>query len=111
MSTPTKAVVTGAASGLGLAVVTQLVAGGSEVVGLDLPGEARAAAVTAAGGQFVACDVTDPAAWQQAAAEVAERLGTVSLVALNAGVMTRLPSDPVDDDPLDLAGTRPAIDG
>ena len=75
MSTPTKAVVTGAASGLGLAVVAELVAGGSEVVGLDLPGEARAAAVSSAGGYFVACDVSDPAAWRRAAGEVADRLG------------------------------------
>ena len=105
MSTPRKAVVTGAASGLGLAVVTELIARGGEVVGLDLPGDARAAAVTSAGGQFVACDVSDAAAWRSAATEVATRLGSVSLVALNAGVMTRMPSDPVDDDPVDLVGT------
>ena len=56
MSTPTKAVVTGAASGLGLAVVTELVERGSQVVGLDLPGEARATAVTSAGGTWIPVD-------------------------------------------------------
>jgi NAD(P)-dependent dehydrogenase (short-subunit alcohol dehydrogenase family) len=100
-----KAVVTGAASGLGRAVATLLAERGATVIGLDLAGSERAAAVQATGAFFVACDVTSQTEWAAAADAVRERLGTVDVLALNAGVMTRSPSDPIDDDPLGLAGS------
>lgn len=99
-----KAVVTGAASGLGLGLVQELVADGAMVVGMDLPSAEREAAVTATGAAFVACDVTSMEAWSAAARLIGEQLGTVDLLALNAGVMTRSPAAPIDDDPLDLVG-------
>jgi NAD(P)-dependent dehydrogenase (short-subunit alcohol dehydrogenase family) len=102
---PTAAVVTGAASGLGLAVVRALTADGAEVVGVDLPGDDRAGLVVDAGATFLACDVTSADEWTTVADGVGARLGRVDLLALNAGVMTRSPRDPVDDDPLDLVGS------
>ena len=60
---PTSAVVTGAASGLGLAVVQALTADGARVVGVDLPGDERAAIVADSGATFLACDVTSSDDW------------------------------------------------
>ena len=99
------AVVTGAASGLGLSLVRELVEQGTTVVGLDLRGEERAAAVTAAGGRFVACDVTSADDWRAVATTVGDDVGRVDLLALNAGIMTRGPTSPIDDDPLALVGS------
>ena len=100
-----RAAVTGAASGLGLAIVRALVSRGADVVGIDLPGAERTAIVTAAGAHFVACDVTSLADWQAAAKTVGERLAELDLLALNAGVMTRRPTEPIDNDPLLLVGS------
>lgn len=100
-----KAVVTGAASGLGRAVAALLVERGATVIGIDLEGAERAAAVEATGASYVACDVTSQADWATVAAVIGDRLGTIDVLALNAGVMTRSPSDPIDDDSLMLAGT------
>jgi NAD(P)-dependent dehydrogenase (short-subunit alcohol dehydrogenase family) len=105
MTEPRRALVTGAASGLGLAVLHELVGRGAEVVGLDLPGDERRAAVEAAGAVFEPCDVTSIAEWERVVESVRHQFATVDLVVLNAGVMTRSPSDPIDDDPLDLAGS------
>jgi NAD(P)-dependent dehydrogenase (short-subunit alcohol dehydrogenase family) len=97
------AVVTGAASGLGLEVVRQLVARGGRVIGVDLDGDERRAAVEGAGAEFVACDVTSLQEWDNLVTALEEREDLIDLLVLNAGVMTRRPPDPIDDDPLELA--------
>lgn len=102
------AIVTGAASGLGKALVTLLVERGDIVFGFDLAGldpagNERRAEVEAAGAAFVACDVTSLDAWNTAASFVSARAGEVDFAFLNAGVMTRSPSQPIDDDPVALA--------
>lgn len=99
------AVVTGAASGLGLALVRELAQQGTTVVGLDLAGDHRATSVADAGGRFVACDVTSADDWHAVAAAVSDNLGRVDLLALNAGIMTRGPASAIDDDPLALVGS------
>ena len=99
------AIVTGAASGLGNALVALLVERGDRVIGIDLNGDQRRANVEAAGGAFVACDVTNLDAWSAAVAAANTALGTIDNVFLNAGVMTRTPSQAIDDDPLALAAT------
>jgi NAD(P)-dependent dehydrogenase (short-subunit alcohol dehydrogenase family) len=95
-------VVTGAASGLGRALVFLLVERGDIVFGLDLAGEERRAHVESAGAAFVACDVTSLDAWDTAASFVATRAGDIDFVFLNAGVMTRRPEQSIDDDPVAL---------
>lgn len=97
------AIVTGAASGLGKALVALLVERGDIVFGFDLAGDDRRAHVEAAGAAFVACDVTSLDAWNTATAFVTARAGEVDVAFLNAGVMTRSPSQPIDDDPVALA--------
>lgn len=99
------AVVTGAASGLGKALASLLVERGEVVLGLDLPGSDREAAVTGTGATFVPCDVTDQAAWAFAVGVARSRFESIDHLFLNAGLMTRSPSDAIDDDPLALAGS------
>ncbi len=79
------AVVTGAASGLGLAIAEALRAEGAELALLDIAREPLEAAARRLGALPVACDLTDPAAVDAAFAKVAERFGGVDIVASNAG--------------------------
>jgi NAD(P)-dependent dehydrogenase (short-subunit alcohol dehydrogenase family) len=81
------AVITGGASGLGLATARNLSAAGARVVILDLPsasGEERAAEF---GGIFAAADVTDEAQ-VSAAFDTAAALGPVRVVVNCAGIGT-----------------------
>src|SRR3954463_1677701 len=80
------ALVTGGASGLGLAARRRLAAGGARVVVVDLPnsdGE-RAAEELGGGAVFAPADVTDDAA-VTGALDAADRLGPLRVVASGAG--------------------------
>ena len=81
------AVVTGGASGLGLATARRLVAAGSRVVVVDLPGQRSEQAVADLGDGAVlaAADVTDEAAVAQAL-DVADRLGPLRVAVTCAGI-------------------------
>lgn len=93
--TPNGAVVlvTGAASGIGLACVTRFAAAGAKVVATDV---ATAAATAAAGDgaqaagratvEFHRLDVTDPESWTSVVAEIASEHGRLDVVLLNAGI-------------------------
>ena len=69
------ALVTGAASGLGLATVARLAKGGANVVGIDLPSADPSALESIEGAQFVPADVTDETAVQAAVEAARERAG------------------------------------
>jgi rhamnose utilization protein RhaD (predicted bifunctional aldolase and dehydrogenase)/NAD(P)-dependent dehydrogenase (short-subunit alcohol dehydrogenase family) len=79
------AVVTGAASGIGLATARAFAAEGAAVAVLDLSAEAAEQAAKAVGGVAVACDVTDRASVRAAFARIVERFGGVDICVSNAG--------------------------
>ena len=84
-----RAVITGGASGLGLAVARHLVAAGGKVVLLDVqeaPGRAAAAAL-GSGAAFVRCDVTSEAEVNTAMDAAQASLGGLNLLVNCAGVV------------------------
>ncbi len=79
------AIVTGAASGLGLATARALRGEGAEVAMFDIDGGRLKAACDAVGGKEFTCDVTDRAAVRSAVRRVAETFGGVDILVSNAG--------------------------
>ena len=79
------AVVTGGASGIGLATAAMFKAYGCEVAVLDLSEEAAQEAATGFGGIGIGCDVTDADAVKAAVDQVSETFGGVDFLVSNAG--------------------------
>jgi NAD(P)-dependent dehydrogenase (short-subunit alcohol dehydrogenase family) len=90
------AVVTGGASGIGLASVRRLASEGARVVVADLNAEAGKRAAEEVSGLFVATDVTDPDAVERLFATANSEYGSVDVAFNNAGI-----SPPEDDSILD----------
>jgi NAD(P)-dependent dehydrogenase (short-subunit alcohol dehydrogenase family) len=96
------AVVTGSGSGIGRAIALSYAREGAQVVAIDINGEtaaATAADIVKAGGKATThftLDVADRAACRAIAAEVAEKVGKVSILVNNAGITRRnaFTSDP-----------------
>jgi NAD(P)-dependent dehydrogenase (short-subunit alcohol dehydrogenase family) len=85
------AVVTGGASGIGLALGRAFAEAGMKVMLADIEADALAAAVESLRGvgpdvRSIACDVGDPASVERAAAASFEAFGNVHVVCNNAGV-------------------------
>jgi NAD(P)-dependent dehydrogenase (short-subunit alcohol dehydrogenase family) len=98
------ALVTGAASGIGRAVVVMLAQAGVKVVGTDVDqagGDATTALVRASGGKavFIHADVAQPAHAQMLVERAIKQYGRLDLACNNAGVGG--PSMPLADYPLD----------
>ena len=88
------AAVTGAGSGIGRAIAAGFAREGAQVAALDINGAAAAETakqIKDAGGKAVSLtlDVTDRAACQAAAQEVAKQLGQVSILVNDAGITRR----------------------
>jgi NAD(P)-dependent dehydrogenase (short-subunit alcohol dehydrogenase family) len=88
------AVVTGAGSGIGRAIAIGYAREGARVAALDVNEEAAArtaAEIGAAGGnaEYFGLDVTDRAACRAVAADVAGKVGRVSVLVNNAGIVRR----------------------
>jgi NAD(P)-dependent dehydrogenase (short-subunit alcohol dehydrogenase family) len=90
------AVVTGGASGIGLASVRRLASEGARVVVADLNADAGKRTADEVSGLFVATDVTDPGAVERLFATAHDTYGAVDIAFNNAGI-----SPPDDDSILD----------
>ena len=94
------AVVTGAASGLGLAIAKKLASEGAQVALLDLNENALAEAVSAVGPNAVSfpIDLTNETQVNNVVAQIAERFGRVDVLVNSAGVTgkTNIKSHEVD---------------
>src|SRR5262245_11563858 len=94
------AVVTGAASGLGLAIAKKLAGEGAQVALLDLNENALAEAVSAVGPNAVSfpIDLTNETQVNNVVAQIAERFGRVDVLVNSAGVTgkTNIKSHEVD---------------
>jgi NAD(P)-dependent dehydrogenase (short-subunit alcohol dehydrogenase family) len=86
------AVVTGGASGIGLATVRRLAAEGARVVVADVDEKAGEEAAAEAGGLYARCDVTDPAQVEALFQTAVDEYGSLDLAFNNAGI------SPPDDD-------------
>jgi NAD(P)-dependent dehydrogenase (short-subunit alcohol dehydrogenase family) len=83
------ALVTGAASGIGLAIAAAFIAEGAKVLLADVEtakGEAAAADLGAAAA-FIRCDVGDKASVTAAVAEAVQRFGRLDCLVNNAGII------------------------
>jgi NAD(P)-dependent dehydrogenase (short-subunit alcohol dehydrogenase family) len=85
------ALITGAGSGIGEAIAYAMGRAGARIVAVDVDGPAAARTASAIGGDasnFV-CDVTDRARCDALAAEVRNRVGAISILVNNAGIIRR----------------------
>jgi 3-oxoacyl-[acyl-carrier protein] reductase len=88
-----RAIVTGGASGIGLATARRLHAAGARVALLDLPGERLDAAAAEWDAPAFAADVRDAAAVEEAFRAAAAALGGLTTLFLNAGAGSVAPLD------------------
>jgi NAD(P)-dependent dehydrogenase (short-subunit alcohol dehydrogenase family) len=80
------AIVTGGASGLGLATAEMLAAAGAKVALLDVDAEKAPAAAGRLGGRGLACDVADAASAEQAVAAARDAHGAARILVNCAGI-------------------------
>jgi NAD(P)-dependent dehydrogenase (short-subunit alcohol dehydrogenase family) len=92
------AVVTGAASGIGLASSRRMAAEGATIVVVDTNAEAGGALAEELGGLFVAADVTSPEDNERVYATTVQTYGRVDIAFHNAGI------SPPDDDSILTTG-------
>lgn len=98
------AIVTGAASGIGKAVMQRLASEGAQVAAVDIDGGRLATAVTAAPAGMVAalpCDLSDPSAIDAMVDEVIHRFSRIDILVNNAGVGNRARVKLHEQDPED----------
>lgn len=100
------ALVTGGASGIGLATAQRLAVEGMRLCVVDIDGDAASSVAEALGGIAVQCDVSDPEQVDTAFTVCARELGSVDLAFLNAGITIHWSGDIGS---LDLADYRRSV--
>jgi NAD(P)-dependent dehydrogenase (short-subunit alcohol dehydrogenase family) len=93
-----RALITGAASGIGRAIARQFHAAGATLALLDRDGDGAALAAELLGAVALRCDVRDPAAIEEAVADAIAALGGLDTVVNAAGVLFRQSFDSIDLD-------------
>mgnify|MGYP001160083185 FL=1 len=83
------ALVTGAASGIGAALVRQLVADNCDVLGVDLNEEGLTKVAAETGCEVLRGDISDQEFNETAVAKVSDLFGSLDLLFLNAGILGR----------------------
>ena len=86
-----RVIVTGGGSGIGEALVRLASNAGAESIVLDYDRDAGESVAAANNAEFRQLDVSDPDQWEA----VVESLGVIDYAALNAGIMTALPNEPL----------------
>ncbi|WP_299057391.1 SDR family oxidoreductase [uncultured Nocardioides sp.] len=81
-----RALVTGAAQGLGEGMARALAAAGATVVVADVQDELGGKVAESVGGHFVHLDVTDESSWEAAVGSAVEQAGGLDVLVNNAGV-------------------------
>lgn len=82
------ALVTGGASGIGLATCRRLRREGAAIVVVDIDQQAGRRAADELDGRFVGFDVSEPEQWSEAVASITQELGGIDIAYLNAGTIT-----------------------
>ena len=86
------AVVTGAATGIGAALARGLATAGAHVIGLDV----TKVTDSAAGVEYVQCDLSDPASVERCFADLRSRHGGVDILVNNAALASEVKPQPFD---------------
>jgi len=101
-----RALVTGGASGIGLATAQRLAAEGMRLCVVDIDGDAASSVARELGGIAVQCDVSDPEQVDAAFTVCAREFGGIDLAFLNAGITIHWSGDIGS---LDLADYRRSV--
>src|SRR3954453_18653367 len=91
-------VVTGASRGIGLATAKGLCEEGARGLFVARDEEALVAAAADCGGEYLACDVTDPDADRRIIATCAEQMGGIDVLVNNAGTSRAVALDDLTDE-------------
>jgi 3-oxoacyl-[acyl-carrier protein] reductase len=93
------AIVTGAASGIGLGIAQLLVKEGAKVVFSDINESGKATADTAGeNALFIQCDISDKESVKNLIAKTPEALGTINILVNNAGIVRQNPISETSDE-------------
>lgn len=91
-----RAIVTGAAAGIGAEIARQFAAEGAAVAAIDIDGASAVSVAREIGGHGFACDVAEPAAVVRTVAHAVAALGGLDIVVNAAGILVRQPFETID---------------